>query len=262
MSEYHGSMTLTAKRVFLMAFLAAPSGSAAEKPGRSMDFISVWGARGPSSLVGYVSSSWYSATMGTRAGQSLWTYDVASLRGRAVTGGGVQLGAQRGVVAGTIEVSRWSMATAAQTVWVEAAGQVYDPFGGYADLLSGDAEFPARYFEMSATALFINGTVAFTDGVVEPYLGAGLGASVMNVRSGVVAGVDGGRLSETRVGIAFQLTAGVRVIPWDAAFVWLEFRPGWHVMGPFEKGAGFERSRDQLILQVLPVILGVGWMWS
>jgi hypothetical protein len=262
-------MAITMRRAIRGALLAAaacacavPGAQGGQTSGRSMDFVSVWGARGPSSLVGYVSSSWYSATAGTRAGQSLWTYDVASLKGSAVTGGGVQFGAQRGLVAGTIDVSHWSMVTRPQAVYVEAAGSVFDPVDGYADLVSGDAGFPARYFEMSATALFINGSVAFDEGVVEPYLGAGLGVSVMTVSSRAVPGVDGRNLGETRVGIAFQLAAGVRVIPWDAAFLWLEFRPGWHVMGPFEKGAGYERSRDQFILQVLPVILGIGWMWS
>jgi len=264
---------LPARRLFAI-LLATVAGGLAVIPARAAraepaelaagsNFVGVYGSRGASALVGYISTSWYRATFGPRAGQALYRLDIASLKGRASTGGGIVLGARSGVATGTLELSHASMSTVAQTVNVDRQGSVYNPVGGgYTDLVSGAASFPARYLDVSATALFINGAVSLVSGTVEPYLGAGLGVSVMNVSSGVVPGIDGGRLSSTGVGIAFQAAAGVRVVPGDAFFAWLEFRPGWHLMTPFEKGAGYDRSRDQFILQFLPVVAGIGWMWQ
>lgn len=244
--------------VVLGSFAAAP-GCADDPPDRSRtQWVEAFVAPGAGGIRDWQSVSTYGTTSG---GAPLWRMDIGRLKGRAGVGFGVRAGARRGSLGGELELAWARLATVAQTVDVSRDGQAYDPGTGYVPLTSGPQALASRWLAVSSGSAGVNAIAFAGAGVLQPYLGLGLGLTVMTVSSDSEVGPDGGSLDATRIGLGAQALAGLRLVLSDDWFVWAEARPVWHLIGPYQRGTGFGQSRDQFVLELRQVAAGAGRTW-
>lgn len=246
----------------ILGLLAASSVRAAVEDGPPSTFLAVVGGAGTGALLGYESSSAFAWTFGPSTGRPLHVSYAAAIRGGTASGFGVVMGGRRGRATGYLEVSHAAIRTREQDVAFEREGSTYDPVNGYVPLGNGRIRLPAGWLRVSSSALFVGFNVAPWKVALAPYAGLGLGLAVMNVSSGWLQGEDGRSLDETKVGMGFHLSLGVRASPGDEVFGWLEVRPGWHLMSPYGRGADWSRTKDEFVLQLVHILAGFGWQWQ
>lgn len=242
--------------------LAAASGRAVVEDASSSRFVAFIGGAGAASLLGYESSSTFAATFGPSTGKPLNTSYASAIRGGTASGFGMVIGGRRGQATGYFELSYAVVRTKAQDVSFDREGSTYDPVNGYVPLDSGTTRLPAGWLRVSSSALFVGFNLAPWNLALAPYAGLGLGVSLMHATSGWMQGEDGGTLDERKFGIGAHVSLGLRLAPEGEMFGYLEIRPGWHFMSPYNRGTDWSRTKDQFVLQLTQVLVGIGWQWE